>query len=62
LDDLERVLLEIAHSPNEVSSGQLDDLRQQIESRGLLFKVRVMGSQAREQEAAPSAQKNGKKL
>jgi hypothetical protein len=62
LDDLERVLLEIAHSPNEVSSGQLDDLRQQIESRGLLFKVRVMGSQAREQEVAPAAKKDGKKL
>jgi polyhydroxyalkanoate synthesis regulator phasin len=62
LDDLERVLLEIAHSPTEVSSSQLDDLRQQIESRGLLFKVRVMGSQAREQEVAPAPQKNGKKL
>ena len=62
LDGLERVLLEIAHSPTEVSSSQLDDLRQQIESRGLLFKVRVMGSQAREQEVAPAPQKNGKKL
>jgi hypothetical protein len=47
LDDLERVLLEIAHSPSEISSGQLSDLRQQIEGRGLLFKVRVLGSEAR---------------
>jgi hypothetical protein len=62
LDDLERVLLEIAHSPTEVSSGQLEDLRQQIESRGLLFKVRVMGSQAREQQPAPATQKDQKKL
>jgi hypothetical protein len=62
LDDLERVLIEIAHSPTEVSSGQLDDLRQQIESRGLLFKVRVMGSEVRQQEAAPAPQKDGKKL
>jgi len=61
LDDLERVLIEIAHSPTEVSSGQLDDLRQQIESRGLLFKVRVLGSQVREQEVAP-AQKDKNKL
>ena len=53
LDDLERVLLEIAHSPTEISSGQLDDLRQQVESRGLLFKVRVMGSRVREQGAKP---------
>lgn len=58
LDDLERVLLEIAHSPTEVSSGQLDDLRQQIESRGLLFKVRVMESKAREQGATPPARKD----
>ena len=50
LDDLERVLLEIAHSPSEISSHQLDDLREQIESRGLLFKVRVLGSEARDSE------------
>jgi hypothetical protein len=41
LDDLERVLLEIAHSPAEVSGKQLDDLRREIEYEGLLFKVRV---------------------
>jgi hypothetical protein len=50
LDDLERVLLEIAHSPSEISSEQLNDLREQIESRGLLFKVRVLGSEARGSE------------
>lgn len=64
LDDLERVLLEIAHSPSEVSSGQLADLRRQIESRGLLFKVRVLGSQARDEETRPvnDKDKNAKKL
>jgi hypothetical protein len=62
LDDLERVLIEIAHSPTEVSSGQLDDLRQQIESRGLLFKVRVMGTEVRQQEVVPAPKKDGKKL
>jgi hypothetical protein len=53
LDDLERVLIEIAHSPSEVSSAQLEDLRQQIESRGLLFKVRVLGSRVRDEESKP---------
>jgi hypothetical protein len=64
LDDLENVLMEIAHSPSEVSNQQLDDLRQQIQVRGLLFKVRVLGSQVREQESKPAAEKNkeGKKL
>jgi hypothetical protein len=64
LDDLENVLMEIAHSPSEVSNQQLDDLRQQIQERGLLFKVRVLGSQMREQESRPAPQKQqeGKKL
>jgi len=60
LDDLERVLIEIAHSPTELSSGQLEDLRQQIEERGLLFKVRVLGSKVREQEVSPTSQKDKK--
>jgi hypothetical protein len=69
LDDLERVLLEIAHSPSEISSEQLNDLRQQIESRGLLFKVRVLGSEARDSEMhgpeakpGPEKDRNSKKL
>ena len=64
LDDLESVLMEIAHSPSEVSNTQLDDLRRQIEERGLLFKVRVLGSQVRGQESKPGSEKDkeGKKL
>jgi hypothetical protein len=69
LDDLERVLLEIAHSPSEISAEQLNDLREQIESRGLLFKVRVLGSEARDSEThsleakpVPQKDKNSKKL
>jgi hypothetical protein len=61
LDDLERVLIEIAHSPDEVSGPQLDDLRRDIEDRGLLFKVRVLGSQARQRESEPP-QAQGKRL
>jgi hypothetical protein len=45
LEDLERVLLEIAHSPSELSARQLQELRQQIEDRGILLKVKVYGSQ-----------------
>jgi hypothetical protein len=64
LDDLERVLIEIAHSPSEVSNAQLEDLQQQIENRGLLFKVRVLGSKVREQGNRPVPEKdsNTKKL
>ena len=44
LEELERVLLDIAHSPSEVSARQLEDLRKQIEDRGILFKVKIFGS------------------
>lgn len=48
LEDLERVLIEIAHSPSEVSPEEMENLRQRIEAQGLLFKVRVIGSNVRE--------------
>src|SRR5262249_45823404 len=53
LEDLERVLLEVAHSPSTVSEGQLDDLRKQIESQGILMKVKVFGEQVERRQAAP---------
>jgi hypothetical protein len=53
LEELERVLLEIAHSPSEVSARQLEELRKQIEDRGILFKVKIFGSQV-EQSAGNS--------
>lgn len=56
LDDLERVLLEIANSPSEVDSHQLEELRQEIKDRGLLFKIRVIGSKVQHEEAAPAGQ------
>jgi hypothetical protein len=62
LDDLERVLLEISHSPSEVSSDQLDDLKQEIENRGLLFKVRVLGSHVRQEESKPVSEKEKRTL
>jgi hypothetical protein len=64
LDDLERVLLEIAHSPSEMTNQQLEQLRQEIRERGLLFKVRVVGSQVRQRELTPRSQasKDSKKL
>jgi hypothetical protein len=48
LDDLERVLLEIANGPSELSASQLKEIQERIESRGILFKVRVVGRQVKE--------------
>jgi hypothetical protein len=45
LDELERVLLDVAHGPQEVTPTQLKGIRQRIEARGILFKVRVVGSE-----------------
>ena len=50
LDDLERVLLEIANAPADVSSIDLAALRERIEARGLLFRVRVVQSEMQERE------------
>lgn len=52
LDELEPVLLEIAHSPSRVTGAQLDELQKSIEARGLLLKVRVMDSNVRSREKA----------
>ena len=41
LDELERVLLLLAHSPNQISAEELSALQRQIGTRGILFKVRV---------------------
>ena len=50
LDELERVLLEIAHAPSRLSPGDLEKLRQRLEAEGILFKIRVLGSNVRNPE------------
>jgi hypothetical protein len=61
LDELERVLLDVAHSPEQVTPAQLETIRQGIESRGILFKVRVVGKelQQREESVKSSPSANG---
>lgn len=59
LDDLGRVLTEIADGPTEVSAGDLQQIRGLIQSDNLLFKVRVVGSEVnsrarRQQQTAGS--------
>jgi hypothetical protein len=50
LGELERVLLEIANGPSEVNAKQLAELQRQIESQGILLKVRIIGEKVREKE------------
>lgn len=55
LEELERMLVEIANSPETVSAGELGRLRERIESQGLLFKVTVLGSQVRQRQQDAAA-------
>jgi hypothetical protein len=55
LDELERVLLDVAHSPQEVTPTQLEAIRQRIEARGILFKVRVVNKELRQRQQATKA-------
>jgi hypothetical protein len=52
LDDLERVLVDVAAGPKTVSQEDLDSVRRRIVSKELLFKVQVVSSQVRERQKA----------
>ena len=53
LDDLERSLLEIVHSPSRISAADLEQIRRRIDAASLLFKVRVMSDDLRQREQTP---------
>ena len=60
LSDLEPVLLEIAHSDGKLSPEEAAALQKRIDSKGLLFKVRVISAQTSGQEApAPARPQKG---
>lgn len=48
LEDLERVLLEIANAPANASSNELTDLQSRITADDLLFRLRVIASEMRQ--------------
>ena len=56
LDELERVLLDVAHSPQTVSPARFKTIRQRIDDDGLLFKVRVLAKQIQEQQTSGARQ------
>ena len=53
LDDLEPILLELAHADSQLSPEELQAIQRRIESRELLFKLRVLSSLLNEQPATP---------
>jgi hypothetical protein len=55
LDDLERVLVEIANSPSTMTEAEFATVRRRIERQGIIFKVRVFGNSVREREYQSTA-------
>ncbi len=61
LDELEHVLIDVAASPEHVSSQDLGELRRRIESGSLLFKVRVVSSEVRQRQRANVQERAGQR-
>jgi hypothetical protein len=55
LDELERVLIEIANQPPDVTRRELREIRRRIDDEDLLFKIRVLSSQVRSRERKDSS-------
>ena len=55
LDELERVLIEIANQPPDVTRRELREIRRRIDDEDLLFKIRVLSSQVRSREKKDSS-------
>lgn len=58
LDELQRVLLDVANSPDEVTPAQFESIQKRIASQGILLKVRVVRQELRaeteRQQTAPA--------
>ena len=50
LDDLEQVLVDVAVSPDTLSDAGLNEVRQRIDDKGLLLKVRVLTSEVQKRQ------------
>ena len=47
LDELERVLLDIANSPSSMTGADIEAIQRRIDNEGLLLKVRIVSTNAR---------------
>jgi hypothetical protein len=50
LDELQRVLMDVANSPAEVTPAQFESIQKRIAAQGILLKVRVVRQELRTQE------------
>lgn len=59
LDELERVLVDVANSPPKQPADDLAQIQQRIQSEALLFKVRISGADVRQRVMRIGAQQRG---
>lgn len=65
LDEVDRVLLDVARGPSEISPADLDRFRRRLKDEGILFKIRVMDSQVRTRQihdATPGSEQGRRAL
>lgn len=59
LDELEPVLMQIAHAPDDMSADELRRIQKRVEAKGLVFKLRVLRSDTDARNTpAPTEQPN----
>jgi hypothetical protein len=59
LDELERLLVEVSASPDQLPTADLERVQQRISAKDLLFKVRVVSSAIRERQKQNSRTRTG---
>jgi hypothetical protein len=59
LDHLERVLLEVANSGNELTSRDIASIQKEMNTQGLLFQIRVLRARISEQKSNARAMRKG---
>lgn len=53
LDELEPVLLQLAHAPSQVSAEELRSMQKRVEAKGIVFKLRVVRADVRNDTRVP---------
>jgi len=59
LDHLERVLVEVANSPDQLSTADIERIQQEMNTQGLLFQIRVLRTKVSEQKTNAQAVTKG---
>jgi hypothetical protein len=62
LDHLDRLLIEVANEPDGLSRGDLNRIRQEMNTDGLLFDVRVLRSHVLEQQQGNNTASKGRSI